>query len=90
MAQTRTAPLSVPYVTPGETYAASILLPCLGIGFVVLRFYTRKLQKMSYSIDDWLMLPALVCLPDHPSGSAVNNWNYGYRPWLSEQVLCSL
>ena len=56
-----TTGLSVPYVTPWEIYGASVLLPFLGIVFVLLRFYARKLQKKSIGIDDWLMLPALVC-----------------------------
>lgn len=63
MATPETAALSVPYVTPGEVYAASILLPFLGIIFVLLRFYVRALQKKSTDIDDWLMLPSLVCVP---------------------------
>lgn len=63
MAATASSGLSVPYVTPGETYAACVVLPCLGILFVALRFYTRALQKNSTGIDDWLMLPALVCVP---------------------------
>lgn len=58
-----TTGLSVPYVTPGEIYSASIVLPILGIVFVLLRFYARVVQKKSAGIDDWLMLPALVCVP---------------------------
>lgn len=54
--------LSVPYATLGETYAASIVLPILSIVFVLLRVYTRRLQKNHLGIDDWLMLPALVCI----------------------------
>lgn len=52
--------LRVPYATPGETYAASIVLPGLGIVFVLLRLYTRFLQKNKFGVDDWLLLPALV------------------------------
>ncbi|MCJ1463159.1 hypothetical protein MMC07_001764 [Pseudocyphellaria aurata] len=52
--------LTIPYATPGEIYAASILLPLLGITFVLLRFHTRTLQKMSTGVDDCLMLPALI------------------------------
>ncbi|SLM35584.1 hypothetical protein LPUS_04889 [Lasallia pustulata] len=52
--------LCVPYATPGATYAASITLPGLSIIFVLLRFYTRSLQKNAFGIDDWLMLPALA------------------------------
>ena len=63
MAMTETSKLFVPYVTSGELYAASIILALLGIVFVLLRFYARVLQKTSFGIDDWLMLPALVCPP---------------------------
>lgn len=63
MAISEPAVLTVSYVTPGEVYAASIVLPFLGIIFVLLRFYTRCLQKKSAGIDDWLMLPALVRVP---------------------------
>ena len=56
--------LPVPYVTPGEIYAASIVLPLLGIVFILLRFYARTLKKNSIGLDDWLMLPALVCGPN--------------------------
>ncbi|KAA6413348.1 MAG: hypothetical protein FRX48_03094 [Lasallia pustulata] len=52
--------LCVPYATPGATYAVSITLPGLSIIFVLLRFYTRSLQKNAFGIDDWLMLPALA------------------------------
>lgn len=60
--------LSVPYVVPAETYAASIILPIVGTILVVLRIYARVLQKISIGLDDWLILPALVHLsplPDH-------------------------
>lgn len=71
MATTEATLLSFPYVTPGEMYVASVVLPSLGIVIVLLRFYTRTLQKRSTGIlqqnltgiDDWLMLPALVCVP---------------------------
>ena len=43
-------------------HAACVVLRYLGIVFVALRFYTRALQKKSTGIDDWLMLPALVCV----------------------------
>ena len=58
----KTTELAVPYVTPAETYAVSIILPSLGVMFVILRFYARVRQKCSIGIDDWMMLPALVCI----------------------------
>lgn len=63
MASDETSLLSVPYVTPGAMYAVSIVLPFLGIVFVLLRFYARALQKKPSGLDDWLMLLALVCVP---------------------------
>lgn len=54
--------LCVPYATPGATYAASIVLPGLSIVFVLLRVYTRFLQKNNFGIDDWLILAALVSI----------------------------
>lgn len=63
MASDETTLLFVAYVTSGEIYAASIVLPFLGIVFVLLRFYARALQKSSRGVDDWLMIPALVCVP---------------------------
>lgn len=60
MAKPEVTSLCVPYATSGQIYAASIVLPVLGIVFVFLRLYSRVLQKISVGIDDWLMLPALV------------------------------
>lgn len=57
---TKSSGLVVPYATSQEIFAASILLPLLGIVFVLLRFYARVLQKQSTGIDDWLMLLALA------------------------------
>ena len=63
MATAQTTMMSVPYVTPWEIYAASIVLPILGCVFVLLRFYARTLLKNSIGIDDWLLIPALVGAP---------------------------
>lgn len=62
MTTTKANELAVPYVTPVETYAVSIILPFLGIVFVLLRFYVRSRQKWSIGIDDWMILSALVCI----------------------------
>ena len=74
--------LCVPYATPGATYAASITLPGLSIIFVLLRFYTRSLHKNAFGMDDWLMLPALVCILDSPTEYNITNTRpgvgYGY------------
>ena len=61
MVATETVGSAVLYVTPHEIYAASIVLPILGVVFVLLGFYSKILQRNSIGIDDWLMLPALIC-----------------------------
>ncbi|KAF3058031.1 hypothetical protein GL218_05716 [Daldinia childiae] len=48
------------YATRAEILAAAAALPALGIIVVILRFYTRLLQKAKLGIDDFLILPALV------------------------------
>lgn len=48
---------------PGNVIAASVLLPVLCTVTVGLRFYTRYVQKSRVLLDDWLTLPALVCIP---------------------------
>ena len=68
--------LTIPYVTPGEAYTASILLPLLGLVFVSLRLYSGALQKKAINVDDWLMLPALVGTPLPPSLGAISNGNF--------------
>lgn len=45
---------------PSFVLASGIIFPVLGIIVVALRFYTRSTQKVSYQLDDWLILPALV------------------------------
>lgn len=48
------------YATPAEILAAAAALPALGIIVVILRFYTRLLQKAKLGIDGFLILPAVV------------------------------
>ena len=48
---------------PGNVIAASIVLPVLCTVTVALRFYARYVQGSKVLLDDWLTLPALVCLP---------------------------
>lgn len=48
--------------TPGKTYALAAVLSLLAIVAVILRFYSRRLLKTaSIEIDDYMILPALVC-----------------------------
>ena len=60
MASNQTVDLSVPYVTPGEAYVASVVLPSLSVIVVLLRVYTRAIQTKTFGIDDWLIVLALV------------------------------
>lgn len=73
MATTEVSELVVPYVTSGEIYAVSIVLPLLGIVFVLLRFYARVLLKTPIGNDDWLLLPALVCIPYSRVSDAISD-----------------
>lgn len=48
--------------TPGKMYALAAVLSLLAIVAVLLRFYARRLLKTSrIDIDDYMILPALVC-----------------------------
>ena len=48
--------------TPGKMYALAAVLSILAIVAVILRFYARRLLKSSrVEIDDYMILPALVC-----------------------------
>jgi hypothetical protein len=57
----QTSELSVPYATADDVYAAAIVLPVLGIAFLALRWQQRRHQREGIGIDDWLMVPSLVC-----------------------------
>jgi hypothetical protein len=45
----------------GNVIAAGAALPAVGIVVVALRFWTRVKRETRLGIDDWLMVPALVC-----------------------------
>lgn len=48
--------------TPGKMYALAAVLSILAIVAVVLRFYAKRLLKNSrVEVDDYMILPALVC-----------------------------
>lgn len=51
---------SFAYASPGHLIAVGAVLPAIGIIIVIIRFYTRKLKKLKYGIDDYLILPALL------------------------------
>ena len=47
-------------ISPGELIACSTLFIPVCTFTVALRFYTRRVHKSTYEIDDWLTVPALV------------------------------
>ncbi len=48
--------------TPGKMYALAAVLSVLAILAVSLRFHARRLLKSArIEIDDYMILPALVC-----------------------------
>lgn len=49
--------------TPGHVVAAGIGLSFLDIVAVAMRFAARKSQRQPLKADDWLLVPATVCLP---------------------------
>lgn len=48
--------------TRESALAIGFCFPILGGIFVALRFYTRYYQKADRQVDDWLCLPAWVCV----------------------------
>ena len=60
MRTTSTAGLSFSYVYAPEVISLGAILPVVGIAIVGVRIYLRRVQKAAISIDDWLVLAALV------------------------------
>lgn len=53
--------------TPGKMYALAVLLSVLATVAVILRFHSRRLLKTTrIEIDDYMILPALVCYITYP------------------------
>ncbi|KAL2043609.1 hypothetical protein N7G274_003916 [Stereocaulon virgatum] len=50
------------FVYHGNVIAAGAALPAVGIIVVALRYWTRVKRKTRLGIDDWLMVPALLCV----------------------------
>ncbi|KAF2232282.1 hypothetical protein EV356DRAFT_517582 [Viridothelium virens] len=48
--------------TRESAIAIGICFPILGAILIALRFYTRWLQKVPRQVDDWLCLPAWLCV----------------------------
>ena len=49
--------------SPGKMYALAAVLSILATVAVVLRFYARRIKKVSLSWDDYLIVLALVMFP---------------------------
>ena len=60
MTTTSTAGLSFSYVYAPEVISLGAILPVVSIAIVAVRIYLRRVQKVAISIDDWLILAALV------------------------------
>lgn len=52
--------LSISFVPASTVLAAAIVLPCVGIFSVGVRFLVRWKNQRSIGADDWLILGALV------------------------------
>jgi hypothetical protein len=50
------------FVTPTHVIAAAVGLSILDVTFVTFKFLGRKLQKQPLKADDWLLIPATVCV----------------------------
>ena len=50
--------------SPGEMYALSVLLTLLALLAVLLRLHARRIKRVEFAWDDYLIVLALVsCLP---------------------------
>ena len=49
-----------PYASTGDCYAIGIALPAVAIVITSLRLYTRRIQRASLGLDDWLIVGGLV------------------------------
>ena len=59
------------YITPNNFIVVSVLFPLLDIIVVALRFYTRRVQRVSLKSDDWLTFAALVS-----DGLRYHSWSF--------------
>jgi hypothetical protein len=48
------------YITPAEVWSLGTVMPAVTTAMVLLRFNTRRRQKLAFGIDDWLILGANV------------------------------
>lgn len=60
MASDGTFQFTFPFVNGQNVMAIGVALPIVCIIVVVLRFWTRRLQKTMIGLDDWLIVGGLV------------------------------
>lgn len=48
--------------TPAAMYGIATSMTILALVAIALRFYARYIKKTGYSWDDWMILPAMVCI----------------------------
>jgi hypothetical protein len=51
------------FLRPGEVLALGIAMPLVCIFVSALRIYTRRVQRQTMKVDDWLIIPCTVRLP---------------------------
>jgi len=52
--------VSIGYPSTDQLIAAAVILPVMGLVTVSLRYFARFSRKVSFGVDDWLLIPALV------------------------------
>lgn len=68
-------------VNPSSMMGMAIIFIILGTLFTVIRFITRKMQKIRIGWDDWLIIPALILMLAMCINmiTAVGMQRFGYR-----------
>lgn len=51
------------YMSEGQYLATGVLCSLVSFAFVALRFISRHVQRAAITLDDWLIVPALVFQP---------------------------
>ena len=49
------------YIAPRVVAAAGATFPVVCFVLVSLRLYARRVQDLKWGLDDWLVMPAVVC-----------------------------
>lgn len=48
-------------LTPGVVAAAGATFPAICLVLTGFRLYVKRTRKVGWGVDDWLVIPALVC-----------------------------